>query len=141
MKKHLIMLQLAFPLLLSAEQPVAQSITQLAEQPQIIYVPVPVTSPQEEDPDDELDRNLFLTFLVIAGTFGKILLDPSNTVSVIEGVTAIIDSILYVADIATRSTTRSPLKKADRQKFIETLAKYIQEQAQLLKEVQEVKIE
>lgn len=109
-------------------------------QPQIVYVPVPVTEAQDADPDDELERNLFLTLLVMAGTFGKILLDPDNTLAVISGVSSIIDSILYVADIATRSTTRSRHREADRQKFIENLATYIQEQALLLQEVQEVNI-
>ncbi len=103
-------------------------------------MPVPITTPQHEDPDDEYDRNLFLTLLVIAGTVGKILLDPSNTISVVEGVASIIDGILYVADAATRSTTRSPRTEADKQRFIETLAKSIQEQAQLLQEVQEVNV-
>lgn len=98
------------------------------EQPQIIYIPVPVLPAATAQSNEQQQRDLFLTFMSIAGNFGKILLNPNDTPHVIEGVNTIIDGIMYAAEIATKSSSRA----GNYNDFIKTIALYVQKQAKLV---------
>jgi len=108
--------------------PTATTNNQAPEQPQIIYIPVPITPTSCESPNEQQQRDLFLTFMSIAGNFGKILLNPDDTPHVIEGVNTIIDSIMHAADIATRASNRAGNNSA----LVQAIAHYIQQQAKLV---------
>lgn len=94
----------------------------------IIYVPIWAITP-EPVASNAQQRNMFLAYIAIAGTLGKILLYPSCTYAVIERVTDIIENVLYAADIIT---PRSITGDDDNKHFIKSVAKYIQQEAQLL---------
>ena len=102
-----------------------------SEQPQIVYVPVPVNlqaaKPQEIDPlerDKQIDQQLFVHFISILGNFGKILLDPDDKYNVTTNVANMINGIIAVA----QTVTKNHRSREEVNRIVEAFIKYLQQQ-------------
>ncbi len=130
MKKYLVLALFTIFSIRAEQRAIPETVAAPETQTQIVYIPVPVQPQTPEYTDNQQQRDLFLAFMNIAGNFGKILLSPDDTPHVIEGVDNIIDAIMYVADVATRASSRSH----NYNDFILAIAHYIQQQALLARD-------
>lgn len=73
---------------------------------QVMMIPVSLSAKQPNLPQNQQDREFFLTLLSIAANFGNILLNKENKPVVIHNVSNMINSIVQAADIITKYQKR-----------------------------------
>lgn len=79
---------------------------QVTGQQQVVMIPLSLSQKPATSPQDQQDRDFFLTLLSIAANFGNVLLNKENKPVVVQSVGDMINGIVQAAEIITKYQKR-----------------------------------